>query len=1567
MRRSLLQSATVFVRRAVIGIACGFVCMAVTHAQSITWSGSTSPLWNVTGNWFGGVQPGASNIIVFGTASTVNLSGTLGANFSVAGLTVGSTPGNVSISGNTLTLGTNGIDMSSAANSTNSLTIGSTLNFNATSNVNVASGRSLTWNASGANFNSGTVTFSGAGTVAANIATNIANTSGSNATVVLQSGTFSIGNGPNLMIGNASNTLGSFINNGGTITHQFGAFQIGFSGSGAFLQTAGLTQVSVLRFKTGDLRISGGTFSANTFDEMANSASNVASITLTGGTTTLPAFPTTRGTGATATVTFDGGVLRPRATSSAYLQGLTNAYLTNNGAFLDTNGNDITIAQVLQDGTAAGTAGRLTKSGAGTLTLTGSNSYSGGTVINAGAIQVKGESLPNAGLGTGALNIANDAAGLIVWWNTANSTGTIANNVTINSSVSPTATKEAIFLDGGNGGNLLLSGSVTLSNAASSLGSYQSQMITITGKVTGTGGLNKGMGAANNTGSLVLSNTANDYSGNTTVVSGVLRLGASNAVPFGAGKGNLVLNGGANSFQAGTFDLNGFNQTVNGLSGTANTNLGRVVNNASGTSTLTIGANNTTSSFAGQLADGGVGKVLALSKTGSGTLTISGSNTYTGTTTLSGGALSLGGSSALAGGGSITFNGGTLQLTASNVLDYSVRIVGSGSAISLDTNSQNVTLASALASSNVGGLSVLGSGTVTLQGANAYGGATALQNGVMMLDSGNDRLPTATTLTLGAAGSSAKLVLGALGVARNQTLAGLLATGSGGSVVGHAAANSTLTLNIAASNTFAGQLGGGSTNENNLALVKSGAGTLNLTGTNSFSGGTTVNAGMLGLSNLAVTNIGLGGGNLNIATDGAGLRVWYSAVGSGTIANNITLNSSVSTDPAKEAIFVDGGGANSLTLSGTVTLSNAASSIGSYWTNSVAITGKVTGVGGLSKGMGAANNTGMLTLSNAGNDYSGNTAVVSGTLRLGVTNAVPFGTGKGNLVLNGGTASFRAGSFDLNGFDQTINGLSGTSNTFLGQVVNNATGTSTLTAGANDTTSSFAGQLSDGGVGRVLAVTKTGAGTLTLSGSSNFTGATTIAGGVLSVASGGMLAGSTGAIVINGGELKYNSSSTLSRSITFTAGTISGTGSIGTAVTVNTGDVLSPGNSPGVQNYTNGLTFGSGGQYIWEINNWAGSPGTGYDQLAVAGSALNITATSGSTFTVAVTGLTAGNASGAVPGFSATSGTGTSFTIATSSAGITGFDKTKFAVDTSGFTNNNALPASAGFWVSQSGSNMLLNYAPSATRSLSAATSAAQIIVGGTATISASVINAGVPASNPDALSYTGLSVGNGVTLGSTSGAGVTAGGTSTTSGAFSTVTAGTYTFTPSVATATNTNIGTNALVGSTGAATVTVLDHATSSLSGTGAVLSAVLNLGTWDYGVGAWTVGTNTGTFSVFNLASLAGASLTADLSLNGYTANGGGFSTNLNAYSDILGGQSSPFTITVDPSSFLTSGTQSKTFTLTMADKTGLSGGAATNTLTVTANVVVVPEPSAAMLAGLAVFTACWVAWRRRCPDA
>ncbi len=148
--------------------------------------------------------------------------------------------------------------------------------------------------------------------------------------------------------------------------------------------------------------------------------------------------------------------------------------------------------------------------------------------------------------------------------------------------------------------------------------------------------------------------------------------------------------------------------------------------------------------------------------------------------------------------------------------------------------------------------------------------------------------------------------------------------------------------------------------------------------------------------------------------------------------------------------------------------------VGNAFTYSTAITGQI----GLVK-LGA----GTLTLGGA-NTYSGDTVIDAGTLAVGGADAVPSGTGKGNVEVNG--------TLDLNGYSITVNGLSGS-----GAVTSGVTGSVTLTVGANDQSSTFAGVIDDGS--GTVGVVKAGAGTLKLSGANTYTGGTTLQQGTIAL------------------------------------------------------------------------------------------------------------------------------------------------------------------------------------------------------------------------------------------------------------------------------------------------------------------------------------------------------------------------------------------------------------------------------------------------------------------------------------
>jgi fibronectin-binding autotransporter adhesin len=234
-----------------------------------------------------------------------------------------------------------------------------------------------------------------------------------------------------------------------------------------------------------------------------------------------------------------------------------------------------------------------------------------------------------------------------------------------------------------------ISGSAVTLGASGIVDNASGQTITISNDLGGT----CGVAIHDSTGTMTLSGS-NSYTGATTIdVGGTLAAGSSTAF---SPNSDFTVNG--------TLDLAGYGNSIGSLSGSGTVTNSSTTNSA----TLTVGGNNTSSTFNGTLQDGGANP-LALTVTGTGTLTLTGANTYSGGTTIDSNAtlqVGNGGTSGSLGSGSVIDNG---------TLVYNRNVI--------------VTLYNAISGS--GGLT-LSRGTLELFGSNSYSGPTIVNSGATL-------------------------------------------------------------------------------------------------------------------------------------------------------------------------------------------------------------------------------------------------------------------------------------------------------------------------------------------------------------------------------------------------------------------------------------------------------------------------------------------------------------------------------------------------------------------------------------------------------------------------------------------------------------------------------------------------------------------------------------------------------------------------------------------------------------------------------------------------------------------
>jgi fibronectin-binding autotransporter adhesin len=537
--------------------------------------------------------------------------------------------------------------------------------------------------------------------------------------------------------------------------------------------------------------------------------------------------------------------------------------------------------------------GRVEQNGIGTTTLTGANTYTGGTEINAGTLQIGDGGSSGSIVG----NVVNDGA---LVFNRSDTYGSFAGDVSGSGTVTVTGggtltasgdlshtggttiDSDSVLLVGDGATNGSLAGDVANSGT---LAIDRSDDIAFDGDISGSGILNK-YGA----GVLTLTGDSSGYDGIVNVMAGTLRVENSSAI----GTGYLMMQEGALDYGADV-EL---------------------------TNILTVQQDNTelwvkqgTATQSGIILTGG-GVPRAIEKKGTGTLVIHGMD-HGGATTVSEGTLKAGTSHAFDSRSDVAVvSGAKLDLDGYDQTIASLAGAGDVSlgAGTLTTGGNNGSTIFSGRTTGTGGLTKYGTGIFTLSGTNSYTGATTIYAGTLKAGAAN-------SFAAGSAFSiaeSAKLDLGGY----NQTIGSL--TGTGEVALG---AGSLTTGGNNTSTTYAGDIGGSG------GLTKSGSGAFTLSGSSNYTGASKVAAGTL---KAGAENTFAAGSAFSIAS-GAMLDLdgYDQIIGSLAGAGKVTLGAGTLTagnasDTSFSGVISGAGGlvkqgAGSLTLTGINTYTGTTS------------------------------------------------------------------------------------------------------------------------------------------------------------------------------------------------------------------------------------------------------------------------------------------------------------------------------------------------------------------------------------------------------------------------------------------------------------------------------------------------------------------------------------------------------------------------------------------------------------------------------------------------------------------
>jgi autotransporter-associated beta strand protein len=684
---------------------------------------------------------------------------------------------------------------------------------------------------------------------------------------------------------------------------------------------------------------------------------------------------------------------------------------------------DVTIAD---NGTGKVT---VVKAGRSSMKFRGHNTYSGGTYILQGRFQLAGSEQGGTanpdGWGTGPLYIF---PGGQAFPSGISGTTPFTNAIFMAGIGTDAENTGAIRLGGGS----LYTGTITLIGDARLGGGGANNAVgggaTISGQITGPFSLDVGSTANVGGGAtvVILSSSNNDWTGNTTILGrtggtsghGRLVLGTNDVIPNGFGKGNVIVGLPGVTASTSTLDLNGFNETINGLSteGAGNPAGLFVENNSATPSTLTVGDNDQSATFAGLIRDGtgaigalGLGPVN-LTKIGGGIQTLTGANTYSGKTWVNGGTL------AVIGAGSVA---SSLEILVDNGATLDVSAVTGG-----------FSFANTLGMNN-GALII---GATTGSGINNF----SLTNSRVRVTTLSSATPNVLTTSLSTSGQTNLIDIisvgaierypaqfpiikytGSIGGAGFNFALGDVPSPSTRGFISNNIANSSVDLYLFDGPkplTWTGTASGDwdiDTTTNWLAFGVTPIAYLNAdsvrfddTSTrNIVNLTTTLKPGAVTVSNQIVNYVFTGSGNLsgfgNLTKDGAGTLTMANS-GINDFTGGITVNAGtlqVGTNGTSGNLP-----AGSLVNNGALVFSQS---------DDLVVRSDISGTGSLTK-----KGDGVLTLSGV-NTYDGQTIVAQGTLKAG--NAAALGSGVGNTTVNNG-ATLDVNGLAINAVPVTVSG-----------------------------------------------------------------------------------------------------------------------------------------------------------------------------------------------------------------------------------------------------------------------------------------------------------------------------------------------------------------------------------------------------------------------------------------------------------------------------------------------------------------------------------------------------------------